>query len=81
MVRLRLHYLFFLSIMLGMITRSKYMLSVQEVRSMLQDRRLAKVAEATGLSTQTLWRIREGTQENVQVRTLEKISDYLESKK
>jgi len=48
---------------------------------MLQDRRLAKVAEATGLSTQTLWRIREGTQENVQVRTLEKISDYLENKK
>ena len=45
---------------------------------MLADRRLDKVAEATGLSPLTVARVRDG-KGDVKTSTLEKLSAYLEA--
>lgn len=55
------------------------MLSIEEVRKRLADRRLDIVAEATGLSSGTIARIRDGRGDPT-VKTLETLSRYLEAK-
>lgn len=54
------------------------MLTLDEVRQRLQDRRLAVVAEATGITMPTLWRIRRDPKTGVRYSTLEKLNRYFE---
>lgn len=51
-------------------------LTVQQVRYLLQDRRLEVVANSIGLSYHTLQRIRDNDEWNVSYNTLKKLSDY-----
>ena len=51
-------------------------LSVQQIRDKLSDRRLDVVSKATGLHVNTLHAIRSGKQTNVRSDTLVKLSDY-----
>ena len=54
------------------------MLTIEQIRNRLKDRQLSKVAKATGLSTQTLWRIRQDPKINVRYDTLAKLNRYFE---
>lgn len=54
------------------------MLTIEEIRKRLYDRQLVKVAKATGLSVQTLWRIRQDPKINVRYDTLAKLNRYFE---
>lgn len=54
------------------------MLELEEVVNRLQDRNLTRVAEQTGLSVQTVWRVKAGKAQNLTISTLSKLSDYLE---
>lgn len=54
------------------------MLTLPEVVQQLQDRKLSKVAEATGVHENTLRRIRDGQQQNPAYETLKAVSDYLQ---
>lgn len=56
------------------------MLSVKEIAEKLQDRRLDKVAEATGLHRNTIMKYRDGLVEEPYLATVQKLSDYLEGK-
>lgn len=53
------------------------MLSVKEIAERLQDRRLDKVAEATGLHRNTIMKYRDGEVEQPYLDTVQKLSDYL----
>ena len=54
------------------------MLTLDEVRQRLQDRRLAVVSKATGITKPTLWRIRRDPKTNVRYDTLAKLNRYFE---
>lgn len=54
---------------------------LSEVRKALQDRRLSKVAEETGIGQTTLREVRDGLCKDHSYNTIEKISDYLEGRK
>ena len=54
------------------------MLTIEEIRNRLYDRQLCKVAKKTGLSIQTLWRIRQDPKINVRYDTLAKLNCYFE---
>ena len=54
------------------------MLTIEEIRKRLEDRQLSKVARATGLSTQTLWRIRQSKDVSVRFDTAYKLAQYFE---
>lgn len=56
------------------------MMEIEEIRRSLSDRRLDIVAEATGLSANTIGRIRDGKATNPTLKTLLVLSDYLEGK-
>lgn len=51
-------------------------LTIDEIRAKLQDRRLEVVAIATELHYNTLRQIRDSKQNNVKYETLEKLSNY-----
>jgi len=53
------------------------MMTLDEVRRALADRRLDRVAEATGLHPNTIWAIRVGRNRNPSYATMEALSDYL----
>ena len=53
------------------------MLTTEEIRKLLADRRLDKVAEATGLSPLTIARMRDG-KGDPKASTVEALSRYLE---
>ena len=53
------------------------MLTLQQIRDRLADRRLQVVAQATGINHQTLWRIRDDGG-NPTHETLKKLSIYFE---
>jgi transcriptional regulator with XRE-family HTH domain len=55
------------------------MLTVEEIKDKLKDRTLTKVAEATGLSYPTVWKIANCESERVEYGTVKKLSDYLEA--
>ncbi|MGV1017480.1 MAG: helix-turn-helix domain-containing protein [Fluviibacter phosphoraccumulans] len=50
---------------------------LNEVKRLLQDRRVDKVMEATGLSRDTISDIRDGRNSNPTMATLQKLYDYL----
>ena len=54
------------------------MLSLDEIRARLADRRLGLVADAIGVSRQTLYTIMDGTNKNPTLRIIQGLSDYLE---
>jgi transcriptional regulator with XRE-family HTH domain len=56
------------------------MLSEQEIITALQDRRLAMISEATGISRMTLTKIRSGRAIKPSYNTMRRISNYLEGK-
>lgn len=53
---------------------------LDEVRRLLADRRLDKVADATGLSRETVRQIRDGVNTNPTLATLQKLYDYLKDR-
>lgn len=53
------------------------MLTLEEVRERLQDRRWPLVADATGLSRKTVWAIASGRMLDPSYRVLKTLSDYL----
>ena len=56
--------------------QASQLLTIEQVKQKLQDRRLEVVALATGLHCNTLRYIRDTKQTNVQYATLQKLSDY-----
>lgn len=56
-------------------------LTLEEVRKRLQDRRIDVVAEATGLHYGTVQEVRAGKSENPSYQTIKVLSDYFEEKK
>lgn len=54
------------------------MLTLEEIRKRLADRRIDIVAEATGLHRNNVARIRDGQNTNPKATTLEALSRYLE---
>ena len=59
-------------------TKRLYMLSLDEIQKQLQDRNLVMVANATGLSYMTVWKVKTGKQDNFSYDTVKRLSDYLE---
>lgn len=56
------------------------MLTFEEIRRRLQDRRLDAVAEATGLHPNSIARIRDGKNTDPKHSTLAALSAYLEAR-
>jgi hypothetical protein len=54
------------------------MMTIEEIREALRWRKLTVIAEETGLSYQTIWRITAG--ESASYTTVKKLSDYLSRK-
>jgi transcriptional regulator with XRE-family HTH domain len=57
------------------------MLTLEEIKERLADRRLDIVAEATGLHVNSIARIRSGANANPKHSTLVALSNYLEAHK
>jgi len=57
------------------------MLSLEQIRIKLQDRRPGMIADATGLSHPTIAAIRDGKKVNPTLNVLKLLSDYLEGVK
>lgn len=53
------------------------MLTLDQIRAALQDRRLFKVAEATGLHYNTIREIRDNPNANPTYKVIRALSDYL----
>ena len=53
---------------------------LSEIRAALQDRRLRRVAEATGLHYNTVRDVRDNPNANPPWRVLKALSDYLEAR-
>ncbi len=53
------------------------MLSLEDMRTALKDRRIRVVAEAIGVHHQTLYSIRDDLSYNPRADTMRKLSDYL----
>lgn len=53
------------------------MMTLEAVRAALFDRRLKTVAEQTGLSYDTIWRVRAGEDKRVSYDVVKRLSDYL----
>lgn len=54
------------------------MMTLEQVRAGLQDRKLRIVAAATGLAYDTVWRVATGRMDRVSYETVKVLSDYLE---
>lgn len=54
------------------------MLTLEEIKEALQDRRLQIVSDATGLHYNTLRDIRDNQDANPSYKTMKAVSDYLE---
>jgi len=54
------------------------MMTAEQVSAALRDRRLRVVAQVTGLSYDTVWRVRNGACKRVSYDTIKALSDYLE---
>jgi hypothetical protein len=53
------------------------LLSLEQIRSALADRKISAVATATGLHANTLHQLKKGLNLNPSLRTLTILSDYL----
>lgn len=56
------------------------MLTVEQIKDALADRKLTVVSKATGVNRNTLSQVRNGTQTNMQTDTVKRLSDYIEGK-
>ena len=56
------------------------MLTLDQIRAALRDRRLAKVAEATGLHYNTIREVRDNPDANPTYKVIKVLSDYLEGR-
>lgn len=56
------------------------MMTLQDIRNALQDRRLLMVAEATGLHYNTIKQVRDNVHSNPTHKVLIALSEYLEPK-
>ncbi len=56
------------------------MLTIEEIRERLIDRRLAMIAEVTGIHYATIQAIRNGKVTNPSYETVKALSDYLQGK-
>jgi len=56
------------------------MLSIEQMRELLQDRNASAIASITGLSAATIRDIKEGRNTNPTMTTAQKLSDYLTRK-
>ena len=56
------------------------MMTLEDVREQLLDRRIDMVADATGLHYSTVCEIRSGGNENPTYKTIKALSDYFEGK-
>jgi len=56
------------------------MLTIEEIRNMLLDRRLAMVADATGIHYATIQAIKSGRVTNPSYETVKALSEYFEEK-
>lgn len=57
------------------------MLTLDQIREALRDRRLAKVAESTGLHYNTIREVRDNPDANPTYKVLKALSDYLTREK
>ena len=57
--------------------KEKTMMTLEEIRVALQDRRLSTIARATGLHYNVLYSFASGKVENPSYETVRKIHDYL----
>ena len=57
------------------------LLTLEEIKEALADKRLYKVAEATGLSYPTLKKMADGEQANYTLATIYAVSAYIQSTK
>ena len=55
------------------------MLNIHQIREALKGANLSTAAKETGIHYQQVWRISNGIDNNPQYRTLEKLSDWVES--
>lgn len=56
------------------------MLTIQQVRERLQDRKLSKIAATTGLHVNTIANVRDGDDKSEHLASvIEKLADYLET--
>lgn len=53
------------------------MLTLEQVQSMLGDRNLRYVSKVSGLTYNTVWRIKHGATKSVSYDSIKKLSDYL----
>ena len=56
---------------------NKELLSLEDIKRLLKDKRLYVVSNATGLSFPTLKKMADGKKENFTYKTIKAISDYL----
>jgi len=56
------------------------MMTLEEVREQLLDRRIDMVADATGLHYSTVCDVRSGKNDNPSYKTVKALSDYFEEK-
>lgn len=54
------------------------MMTLEQVKQGLHDRKLRAVADATSLSYDTVWRVYAGHDKRVSYATIKALSDYLE---
>lgn len=52
-------------------------MTLEQIKNALQDRRIDKVMDSTGLSRTTIAEIRDGKQTNPTWETISKLSEYL----
>lgn len=57
------------------------MMTIEAIRAALRDRRIGIVASATGLHSNTIRAVRDGTNVNPTYNVLKALSDYLEGTK
>lgn len=64
----------------NILTKGKKMLTLEQIRERLKDRRLYMVAKEIGVSYPTLLAISRGESKNPSYRIIQLICDYLERK-
>ncbi len=55
------------------------MMTLEQVQQLLADRKPGVVANATGLSYDTVWRVQRGDMKAVSYDVVKRLSDYLQS--
>jgi hypothetical protein len=55
------------------------MMKLEDIRGLLQDRRVSMIAEATGIHFNTIREIRDNENANPTYKVMMKLTDYLES--